>query len=30
MTESAIKPFRRHVFVCVNTRDGRSACEDHG
>ncbi|MBI5012232.1 MAG: (2Fe-2S) ferredoxin domain-containing protein [Methylocystis sp.] len=30
MTQSAIKPFRRHVFVCVNSRDGRSACEDHG
>ncbi|MGD9544660.1 MAG: ferredoxin [Methylocystis sp.] len=30
MPESDIKPFRRHVFVCVNKRDGRSACEDHG
>lgn len=25
-----IEPFRHHVFVCTNTRDGRAACEDHG
>jgi (2Fe-2S) ferredoxin len=25
-----IEPFRRHVFVCTNKRDGRAACEDHG
>jgi (2Fe-2S) ferredoxin len=25
-----IEPFRHHVFVCTNTRDGRPACEDHG
>lgn len=25
-----IEPFRRHFFVCVNKRDGRPACEDHG
>jgi (2Fe-2S) ferredoxin len=25
-----IEPFRLHVFVCTNTRDGRAACEDHG
>ncbi|MFO1123935.1 MAG: (2Fe-2S) ferredoxin domain-containing protein [Methylocystis sp.] len=30
MAESAIKPFRRHIFVCVNKRDGKAACEDHG
>lgn len=28
--EAQIEPFRRHVFVCVNRRDGRPACEDHG
>ena len=30
MPDSAIKPFRCHVFVCVNKRDGKPACEDHG
>ncbi len=25
-----IEPFRRHIFVCTNKRDGRPACEDHG
>lgn len=25
-----IEPFRLHVFVCTNKRDGRAACEDHG
>ncbi len=30
MSQSAIKPFRRHAFVCVNKRDGRPACADHG
>jgi (2Fe-2S) ferredoxin len=29
MPPSAIKPFRRHIFVCVNKRDGKPACEDH-
>jgi len=24
-----IDPFRLHVFVCTNKRDGRAACEDH-
>jgi (2Fe-2S) ferredoxin len=28
--EEMIEPFRHHVFVCVNMRDGRAACEDHG
>ncbi|RTL86572.1 MAG: (2Fe-2S) ferredoxin domain-containing protein [Hyphomicrobiales bacterium] len=27
---SDIDPFRLHVFVCTNKRDGRPACEDHG
>jgi len=30
MPQPAIKPFRSHIFVCVNQRDGRPACEDHG
>lgn len=30
MPQSAIKPFRSHVFVCVNKRDGKPACQDHG
>ncbi|MGJ0509670.1 MAG: (2Fe-2S) ferredoxin domain-containing protein [Methylocystis sp.] len=25
-----IEPFRHHLFVCTNKRDGRPACEDHG
>ena len=25
-----IEPYRHHVFVCTNKRDGRAACEDHG
>ncbi|GLI92671.1 (2Fe-2S) ferredoxin domain-containing protein [Methylocystis echinoides] len=25
-----IEPFRHHLFVCTNKRDGRAACEDHG
>lgn len=25
-----IEPFRHHIFVCANKRDGRPACEDHG
>jgi (2Fe-2S) ferredoxin len=25
-----IEPFRHHVFVCANKRDGRPACGDHG
>lgn len=25
-----IEPFRLHVFVCTNKRDGRPACDDHG
>lgn len=28
--EKMIEPFRHHVFVCTNKRDGRAACEDHG
>jgi (2Fe-2S) ferredoxin len=28
--EKMIEPFRHHVFVCANKRDGRAACEDHG
>ncbi len=27
---SEIEPFRLHVFVCTNKRDGRPACADHG
>ncbi len=27
---SDIEPFRLHIFVCTNKRDGRPACEDHG
>ncbi|WP_363349675.1 (2Fe-2S) ferredoxin domain-containing protein [Methylocystis echinoides] len=27
---SEIEPFRLHIFVCANKRDGRPACEDHG
>ncbi len=27
---SEIEPFRLHVFVCTNQRDGRPACADHG
>ncbi|PPD46173.1 MAG: ferredoxin [Methylocystis sp.] len=27
---SEIEPFRLHVFVCTNKRDGKPACEDHG
>jgi len=30
MPQSQITPFRRHIFVCVNKRDGKRACEDHG
>lgn len=25
----AIEPFRHHLFVCTNKRDGRPACDDH-
>ncbi len=24
-----IEPFRHHVFVCTNKRDGKPACDDH-